>query len=119
MPGAFAVLASVVAVQAPDTPTRLVSVAIVAGAVPWLVLASRTGVELREDALVVRGALRTRAYAWPRIDRAFVVRRMGRTTLALRLTDGDVHRIEQLSATGAASSLVVEAAAAISHRVPR
>lgn len=119
MPGAFAVLAAFVAVQAPDTPTRLVSVVIVAGAVGWLALTARTGVELRDDALVVKGAVRTRTYPWPRIERAFVVRRMGRTTLALRLTDGGVHQIAELSATGAASSLVVEAAAAITHRVPR
>lgn len=116
LPAAFAAFAAVVAVLAPDTPTRLTCLAIAAGAVAWVVRTARAGVELRDAHLVVRGTFRTRAYPWERVERALVVPFRGRTTLALRFTDGRERRIEQLAARGQDAGIVLAAASAISRR---
>jgi hypothetical protein len=111
------VLAVAVALGAPDGPTIAVSVAIAALSLLWLVRAARTGVQLRDDGVVVLGVAMTRTVPWSRIERARVVRVRGRTTLALELTGGKLRRVEELSAVGDAAAVVVQAAAEISRRV--
>jgi hypothetical protein len=117
VPGAFVVLAVIVAIAAPDGPTIAVCVAIAAVSLVWLVRAARVGVQLRDDGVAVHGVAVTRTIAWSRIERARVVRLRGRTTLALELTGGRTRRVEELSAVGDAAAIVVQAAAEISRRI--
>lgn len=111
------VLAVAVAATAPDGPTIATCALIAALSVAWVVRAARVGVELRDDGVVVHGTLTSRTIPWTRIERALVVPRRGRRTLALQLAGGKLRHVEELSAVGDAAAIVVDAAAEISRRV--
>lgn len=91
--------------------------AIAALSIVWIVRTSRTGVELRDAGVVVRGPVRTRTVPWSRIERALVTPVRGRTTLTLELAGGVRRHVDELAAAGAAARIVVEAAAEISRRL--